>query len=187
MNHTEIVVRCLHCGIKNRIPPDRLNEQPVCGRCGQLLDEIIIPCLACGAKNRLPENRIRERPRCGKCGSPLVLGEKTETIIDLTHVSFAREVRESPGIKVVECWADWCMPCRQLAPVIKELAVRYAGTAHFYTLNVEENPLVAEQYDIRSIPTILIFRDGHLADRLIGLQPKELIEERIAAVIEGTP
>jgi len=185
MNTTEIVVRCLHCGTKNRIPWDRVQARPVCGRCGLPLDEIIMPCLACGAKNRLPENRLGQRPRCGRCGTPLIGAGEAEAVTAVTDVSFRREVMEASGVNVVECWAAWCMPCRQIAPVVEELARQYAGTARFLTLNVEQNPLTAAQFDIRSIPTLLIFRDGRLVDRIIGMYPKPLIEERIWAAMEA--
>lgn len=184
MDVNEIIVRCLHCGTKNRIPKEHLQSKPACGRCGAYLDEIIIPCLACGAKNRIPENRIHERPKCGKCGVPLVIEGKAGKPTELTDLSFLREVAHSQGIAVVDCWAHWCMPCRMQEPIFRELAIRYAGSAHFFTLNVDENPLTASQYDIRSIPTILIFRDGKLVDRMVGVQPRELIEERLLSVMK---
>ncbi|HOJ52077.1 MAG TPA: thioredoxin [Syntrophales bacterium] len=184
MDAKEIIVRCLHCGTKNRIPRDHLQSKPSCGRCGAYLDEIIIACLACGVKNRIPESRIHERPKCGKCGVPLVIEGKAAKPTEVTDLSFLREVIHSQQIAVVDCWANWCMPCRMMEPIFAELAVRYAGCAHFFKLNVEENPLTASQYDIRSIPTILIFRDGKLVDRLIGVQPKELIEERLLSIMK---
>jgi thioredoxin 2 len=72
MGQEDMIIRCLNCGTKNRIPQARMQDHPVCGRCGASLDEMIIRCLSCGKKNRMPENRLSERPLCGHCGLPLV-------------------------------------------------------------------------------------------------------------------
>ena len=65
MNDEPMVLRCLNCGTKNRIPKERLHDRPLCGKCGGTLDEMIIRCLHCGTKNRMPENRLNEKPLCG--------------------------------------------------------------------------------------------------------------------------
>ena len=73
MSEKQMVIRCLNCGTKNRIPKERLHDRPLCGKCGATLDEMIIRCLRCGTKNRMPENRLTEQPLCGKCGTALVV------------------------------------------------------------------------------------------------------------------
>jgi thioredoxin 2 len=73
MKDEPMVIRCLNCGTKNRIPQKRLHDRPLCGKCGGTLDEMIIRCLNCGTKNRMPENRLDEKPLCGKCGTILVV------------------------------------------------------------------------------------------------------------------
>ncbi|MEM3619685.1 MAG: thioredoxin [Nitrososphaerota archaeon] len=79
----------------------------------------------------------------------------------------------------VDFWADWCLPCRVIAPVIEELAEEFAGKIVFLKVNVDENPITASRYGITSIPTLMIFKNGRPADVIVGAYPKKVIEERI--------
>jgi thioredoxin 1 len=84
------------------------------------------------------------------------------------------------GVPVLlDCWAEWCGPCRMIAPVLDELAAEANGRYLIAKLDVDDNPRTAAQFDIRSIPTMLIFRDGALVDRIVGAQPKEAIAARL--------
>jgi len=94
---------------------------------------------------------------------------------ELTDSNFDSTVR-SNKLVVVDCWAAWCYPCRLIAPLIEELAGEYGSAALFAKLNIDENPVTASRYYIRSIPTILIIRDGIEAERIIGAVPKGQIE-----------
>jgi thioredoxin len=120
---------------------------------------------------------------CGRCGEPLkVTASAAETNKPrvVTDATFAREVLEKRGIPVLlDCWAEWCGPCRTIAPVLDELAAEANGRYLITKLNVDENPLTAAQFAIRSIPNMLIFKDGALVDRLVGAQPKEAIAARL--------
>jgi thioredoxin 1 len=87
---------------------------------------------------------------------------------------------------VVDCWAPWCGPCRMIAPIVDELAKKYAGRVLFGKLNVDENKDVAMRFQITSIPTLLIFKDGKLADRVIGVMPRNVLEARITRHLEPT-
>ena len=80
---------------------------------------------------------------------------------------------------VVDCWAPWCMPCNMIAPVIEELAKEMQGKIAFAKLNVDENQMTSMKYQIMSIPTLLIFKNGNLVDRLIGAMPKEIQKQRL--------
>ncbi len=91
MKEKEMVLRCLNCGTKNRIPEERLHNRPLCGKCGATLDEMIISCLKCGTKNRMPENRLHDQPLCGKCGATLVVTGDQSHPIDVTDSTFSRE------------------------------------------------------------------------------------------------
>jgi thioredoxin len=98
----------------------------------------------------------------------------------VTDANFKREVLEARGIPVLlDCWAEWCGPCHMLAPVLDELAAESQGRYLIMKLNVDENPIVASQFNIRSIPTMLIFKDGALVDRLVGVQSKQAIAARL--------
>jgi thioredoxin len=83
---------------------------------------------------------------------------------------------------VVDVWAEWCGPCRMIAPVIDELAASMAGRVRFAKLNIDENPATAGRFGVRSIPTLLVFKDGHEVDRIVGVQPKTEIARRLDQV-----
>jgi thioredoxin 2 len=102
--------------------------------------------------------------------------------IAVTDASFPAEVEQSPLPVLVDAWAVWCGPCKIIAPVIEELAAEMAGRVRVAKLNVDENPATASRFDLRSIPTLLIFKGGQEVDRLVGVQPKSEIMRRLAQV-----
>lgn len=141
----------------------------------------VIACGKCGAKNRVEESRLtHSEAQCGRCGEKLVAGTNHTTPTVINDHSFEREVLQARGGPVlVDCWAPWCGPCRMIAPVLDQLAAESNGQYRITKLNVDENPQTAAQFKIASIPTLLIFNDGKLVDRLIGVQPKQVIAERL--------
>src|SRR6266566_2712449 len=98
----------------------------------------------------------------------------------LSDASFSSEISKYP-LMVVDFWAAWCGPCRTVAPIIEQLAKEYAGRVAFGKLNVDENPLTSGEFEVQSIPTLLIFRDGQLVDGIIGAVPKYQIESKLKA------
>ncbi|ARM31024.1 thioredoxin [Prosthecochloris sp. HL-130-GSB] len=98
-----------------------------------------------------------------------------------TDQNFKAEVLDSGKVVLVDFWAAWCGPCQMLGPVIEELAGDYDGKAVIAKLNVDENPNTAAQYGIRSIPTMLIFKNGEVVDQMVGALPKNMIAEKIDA------
>jgi thioredoxin len=84
---------------------------------------------------------------------------------------------------LVDCWADWCGPCHMLAPTIDALAREYAGRALIAKLDVDANPVTAGKFDIRGIPTLLLFQNGRLVDRLVGVQSRSAIDARLRALL----
>ena len=96
----------------------------------------------------------------------------------LSDVSFSSEISKYPLV-VVDFWAAWCGPCRMVAPIIEQLAKEYAGRVAFGKLNVDENPLTSGEFEVQSIPTLLIFRNGEAVDGIVGAVPKYQIESRI--------
>lgn len=184
MNDKQMVIRCLNCGTKNRIPKERLRDQPHCGKCRATLDEMIIRCLKCGTKNRMPENRLNDLPLCGKCRAKLVVTSNQGRPVEVTDSTFSREILSAPGSVLVDCWAPWCGPCRTIAPILDGLASKYAGGVRIAKLNVDENPMTASRYDVRNIPTLLLFKDGSLVNTLVGALPKETIEQHLIAIMK---
>jgi len=99
--------------------------------------------------------------------------ENSELIEHLTAQNFAHKTKN--GVVLVDFWADWCMPCKMMAPILNEVAVATEGTATIYKLNVDEQQQVAAQYGIRSIPTMILFKDGKEIERIIGVKSKEAV------------
>ncbi len=144
-----------------------------------MVDTELIACPACGVKNRVPREKIDQglQPVCGRCKAPL-LASSTPLIV--TDATFAAEVERSPLPVLVDMWAPWCGPCKMIAPVIEELAREQAGRLRVGKMNVDENPVTAERFNIRSIPALLIFQGGREVDRIVGVQPKPAIVRRLA-------
>ncbi len=98
----------------------------------------------------------------------------------LSDASFSSEISKYPLV-VVDFWAAWCGPCRMVTPIIEQLAKEYAGRVVFGKLNVDENPLTSGEFEVQSIPTLLIFRNGEAVDGIVGAVPKYQIESKIKA------
>lgn len=94
---------------------------------------------------------------------------------DINDSNFQEEVKD--GTVVVDFWAAWCGPCKMLGPVINDLSEELNNKAKFVKVNVDENPIVASQYKIASIPTVLVFKDGNVAETLVGFRPKAGLKE----------
>ena len=96
-----------------------------------------------------------------------------------TELNFKAEILDSDKVGLVDFWAPWCGPCKILGPVIEELASDYAGKAVVAKLNVDENPKIAAQYGIRSIPSLLVFKNGKVVDQMVGALPKNMIATKL--------
>jgi thioredoxin 2 len=146
-------------------------------------ENIIVKCSQCGTSNRIPKNRMDEGPKCGKCGSQIDVGNSSTSPVNVTDGTFNNEVLSFTGPVLLDCWAPWCGPCRMVAPALEKLASEYAGRIKIAKLNVDENPVTASNYGIKSIPTMLLFKNGKEIERLVGALPKPEIERHIRAVI----
>ncbi|HAR5282978.1 TPA: thioredoxin [Staphylococcus aureus] len=96
-------------------------------------------------------------------------------IVKVTDADFDSKVES--GVQLVDFWATWCGPCKMIAPVLEELAAGYEGKADILKLDVDENPSTAAKYEVMSIPTLIVFKDGQPVDKVVGFQPKENLAE----------
>ncbi|MGH7871363.1 MAG: thioredoxin TrxC [Candidatus Binatia bacterium] len=141
-------------------------------------DPLLIRCPSCGATNRIPSEKVAQglQPVCGRCKTALQVDNKPLTVTDAT---FAVEVERSPVPVLLDMWAPWCGPCRMVAPVIEELAREMAGRVRVAKLNVDENPATAARFRVQSIPTLLVLKHGQEIERIVGVQPKAAIAQRL--------
>jgi thioredoxin len=145
-------------------------------------------CPKCGAKNRVDERAATiNQAVCGKCGAKLPAvtatagtNGKPQVVTDATFASDVVSASASVPV-LVDCWAPWCGPCRMIAPMLDELAAESGGRYKIAKLNVDENPQISAQFQIRSIPTLLIFKNGKMVDQIVGALPKPVIAARLQA------
>src|SRR3954468_1752826 len=131
----------------------------------------LITCPSCGKQNKIRPSE-RGTPFCGNCGAPL------PWVVDATDATFSAEVRASVSV-VVDLWAPWCGPCRFVSPILEQLAAEYTGRLKVVKVNVDENPWLSREFNARSIPTLVVLRDGKPVDRIVGAMPKPELTARL--------
>jgi thioredoxin 2 len=126
-----------------------------------------VACAHCGALNRIPAGRLGEDPVCGRCGQALLDGQPVE----LSDANFDQVVERSDLPVVVDFWAPWCGPCRQMAPQFEQAAGSLKGRALLVKVNSDDNPRTASRFGIRSIPTLVKLLRGQEVARVAGARP----------------
>jgi thioredoxin 2 len=150
-----------------------------------MMEPQLIRCPACGTGNRVPGEKIAQglKPVCGRCKTPLPVPPLDTHPLNVTDSNFSAEVERSPVPVLLDMWAPWCGPCRMVAPVIEQLASKMAGRVRVAKMNVDDNPVTAERFRIRSIPALLVLKGGREVDRIVGVQPKAEIVRRLEHAI----
>jgi thioredoxin 1 len=104
-------------------------------------------------------------------------------ILDVTDATFEREILKSETPVLIDFWAEWCAPCRQIAPIVKELAVSYDGKVKIVKMNIDENPGTPGRYGVRAIPTVLAFKNGAVVGQLTGAVPRSKFEDLVQKLL----
>jgi len=130
--------------------------------------------------------RIRSQPsaRAATAASnPESKESPVAEVQDITDQEFQSEVLDASTPVIVDFWAEWCAPCRQIAPIVKELAGEYEGKVRIVKMNVDESPQTPGKYGVRAIPTVLAFQNGQVVEQLQGARPKAAFEEMISKLL----
>jgi len=138
---------------------------------------VTLRCQFCETWNRVDAARAADRPKCGKCARPMLLDRP----VPLTDETFARTVQDSEIPVLVDFYADWCGPCKVMAPAVDQLAAKYQGKALVAKLNTDRAPQTAGSFQIRGIPTVIVFARGVEVTRQSGAVPLATLEQLLSA------
>lgn len=140
---------------------------------------VTLRCQFCETWNRIDAERAADRPKCGKCGRPMLLDRP----VKLTEESFARTIEESAIPVLVDFYADWCGPCKMMAPAVDDVAARYLGRALVAKLDTDHAQRTSGSFGIRGIPTVIVFKDGKEVARQTGAVPKAALEQMLSGAL----
>ena len=139
-------------------------------------EHVTLPCAACGRWNRISARRVTDGPKCGVCAAPL----RMDHPVLLTDATFDRAIAETTVPVLVDFYADWCGPCRMMAPAVDELARTSAGTVFVAKLDTDASQRASSRFQIRGIPTVIVFRGGREVRRESGVMTLSALKAMIA-------
>ena len=138
----------------------------------------VVACRSCGRRNRVP-HAAPGTPRCGECRASL------PWLAIADDATFAAVAEESRLPVLVDLWAPWCGPCQAVSPLVEQLAADLAGRVKVVKVNVDEAPAISARYGVRSIPTLLLLRDGRAASRQVGALPAPALRRWVEQALSG--
>ncbi|MDH4041886.1 MAG: thioredoxin TrxC [Gammaproteobacteria bacterium] len=141
----------------------------------------LVVCPHCPAVNRIPDARLADKPRCGKCGKALFTGHPLE----LTGASFDRHLQRGELPLVVDFWAEWCGPCKMMAPAFAQAAGQLEPRVRLAKVDTEAQQAIAARYNIRSIPTLVLFRGGREIARQAGAMSANAIVQWVERALQA--
>jgi thioredoxin 2 len=136
---------------------------------------LTIQCQFCQTWNRIDATRAADRPKCGKCARPILLDRP----LKLTDDTFERTIATAEVPVLVDFYADWCGPCKMMAPAVDQLASKVTGRALVAKLDTDASPKTAQKFDIRGIPSVIVFRDGKAVTQQAGAVPFAALEKML--------
>ncbi len=140
------------------------------------MESIVSRCPGCGARNRIPVAKLGDAPVCGKCRRKL---EPTAAPLYAVDADFETHIASWKGVVLVDFYAVWCGPCKMLAPTLDALAAERIPGLKILKLNVDEEPLSAHKFNVRSVPTLILFKNGVAVETLVGAQPIEALRAAV--------
>ena len=140
---------------------------------------LTLRCQFCETWNRIDAARAADRPKCGKCGKPMLLDRP----VPLNDESFARTIEGSEVPILVDFYADWCGPCKSMAPAVDEIAANYQGRALVAKLDTDRAQQTASSFNIRGIPTTIVFKGGREFARQTGAMPKPMLQKLLESAL----
>jgi len=135
--------------------------------------KLTLRCQFCATWNRIEASRAADKPKCGKCSTPMLLDRP----VKLDDDTFERTIQEAEVPVLVDFYADWCAPCKMMAPFVDELAAKYVGRALIAKLDTDHAQKAAQPFGIRGIPTTIVFKDGKVVVQKAGAMPLAPLEE----------
>jgi thioredoxin 2 len=143
--------------------------------------KLTVRCQFCQSWNRIDAGRVADKPKCGKCATPMLLDRP----LKLDEETFQRTVAESDVPVFVDFYADWCGPCKMMAPAVDALAAKYVGRALVAKLDTDRAPKIQAQFGVRGIPTSIVFAGGREVARQAGAVPLPALEALVARGLSG--
>jgi thioredoxin 2 len=137
----------------------------------------IIICPSCAGLNKVPDSRLTDGGKCGKCHSPLLTGD----VISANQQLFQKYIGKSSLPIIVDFWASWCGPCKMMAPIFTQVAKKFQYKAYFLKVSTETEQQLAAQYNIRSIPTLAVFKQGKEVSRQAGAMDANSLQQWVAS------